>query len=368
MLVYLGICAVGAFLAALISLHGTIPPAPAFHIFFAAGAMPLIFGAIIHFVPVLTRTAAPAAAISRLPLLLQLAGIATPLALIGWLPQWALHAAASVTVVAALALLFWITRRLRATLDTPHPGAHWYGAALLCLFCAVSLVPLWLALPELRPALRLFHLHLNTLGFIGLAALGTLPLLLPTAAGQPEPDARARLGRHLLPATAGALLIAAGAATAALLALPGALLLGGVGVANLIAWQRAYGVKVGSQRTAPLAVATAGFVLLLLHGLAHAAGWVAARPALSAYVVLFLLPLVSGALAQLLPVWRHPGPDAPARQRVRQQLASGGQWRSMLFLLSGALLLSDVPLAWLPAILALAWFALRLGVALYNPR
>ena len=75
------------------------------------------------------------------------------------------------------------------TLGAPHPGTRWYGAAMLCLFFAVSLVPVWLAKPELRTLLRLFHLHLNPLGFIGLAALGTLPVLLPTALGQPDPQA-----------------------------------------------------------------------------------------------------------------------------------------------------------------------------------
>jgi hypothetical protein len=298
----------------------------------------------------------------------QLAGIVTPLGLAGLLPPWSLHAAASAVAAVALVLFFWTTRRLRATLGAPHPGARWYGAALLCLFFAVSLVPVWLALPELRPALRLFHLHLNTLGFIGLAALGTLPVLLPTAAAQPEPEAGRRLARHLLPAITGALLVAAGAATTFWLALPGALLLGWVVAANLAAWLRAYGAKVGSPGTAPLAVATAGFVLLLMHGLVHGAGWIAARPALSIYVALFLLPLVTGALAQLLPVWRHPGPDSPARQGMKQELAGGGLWRAVLFLSSGALLLFDAALAWLPAALALAWFVLRLGAALYNPR
>jgi hypothetical protein len=368
MLVYLGVCAVLAFVGAVAALFLAVPPAPTFHIAFAAGALPLIFGAIIHFVPVLTRTGAPARAIHFLPLAVQFAGVATPLALGGLLPYWTLHPAASLVSVAAVALALWTLRRLRATLGAPHPGARWYGAALLCLFFAVSLVPVWLALPELRPALRLFHLHLNTLGFIGLAALGTLPVLLPTALRQPDPGAASRLRADLLSAFAGALLIAAGAAAGFWLAIPGALLLGWATARNLASWWRVYRAKVGAGGTAPLIVATGGFLLLLLTGIAHGAGWMAARPALAAYVALFLLPLVTGALAQLLPVWRHPGPDSAARQAMQRILVGGARWHAALFLAAGLLFLFDAAFAWLPAALALGGFVLRLGAALYNSR
>jgi hypothetical protein len=342
MLVYLGICAVLAFAAAVAALLLAVPPAATFHLFFAAGAMPLIFGAVIHFVPVLTRSATPAPGIRLLPLPVQVAGIATPLALGGLLPYWALHAAATAVALAAPVLLFWVTRRLRATLGAPHPGARWYGAALLCLFLAVSLVPVWLALPELRPALRLFHLHLNTLGFIGLAALGTLPVLLPTMLGQPEAGAAPRLLRDLPLAATGALLLAAGAAVAPWLALGGALLLGWVVVGNLRAWHAAYGWKVGAGGTASLLVATLGLLLLLLAGIAHGAGWVAARPALAAFATLFLLPLVTGALSHLLPVWRFPGPASPQRAALASALTRGGRLRASCFLAGGLLVLFDI--------------------------
>jgi hypothetical protein len=342
MLVYLGICAVLAFLAAPVALFLAVLPAPTFHVVFAAGAMPLIFGAIIHFVPVLTRTGIPTSPIRYLPLPVQLAGIVTPLGLAGVLPGWSLHAAASVISLAALVLASWTTRRLRATLGAPHPGARWYGVALLCLFFAVSLVPVWLSLPELRPALRLFHLHLNTLGFIGLAALGTLPVLLPTALGQAEPAAAQRLRSHLLPAASGALLVAAGAAAGAWLALLGVLLLLWVVGANLVAWWRAYGAKVGAGGTAPLVAATLGLALLLLAGIAHALGGLPARPAIGGFIAMFLLPLVTGALAQLLPVWRHPGSDSPRRRRMRERLTRNGALRAVLFLVGGGLLSFDL--------------------------
>jgi hypothetical protein len=370
MLVWLGICAVAAFLGTLVAAFSAVLPAPTLHIAFAAGALPLICGAIIHFVPVLTRSGPPARAIHFLPLIVQLAGVATPLGLAGVLPQWSLHAAATLTAAAAFILFFWTSRRLRSTLGAPHPGARWYGAALLCLFLAVSLVPVWLALPELRPALRLFHLHLNTLGFIGLAALGTLPVLLPTTLGRPETTATDRLLSDLPIAVGGAVLVAAGAASAAWLAVIGALLLVWVAVRNLIAWQRAFGVRsiLGAGGTASLAVATIGFMLLLLAGSAHGLGWIAARPALAAYVALFLLPLVSGALSHLLPVWRHPGVASSRRAAMTQRLVQGGQWRALLFLVGGLLLAFDQAGGVYPVAAGLALFVLALIRAFWLDR
>ena len=46
----------------------------------------------------------------------------------------------------------------------------------------------------------------------------------------------------------------------------------------------------------------------------------------------FLLPLVTGALSQLLPVWRWPGPALSARRLMRQKLAASGGWRALLLL------------------------------------
>ncbi|MFN3401546.1 MAG: hypothetical protein ACK4Z4_14505 [Ferrovibrio sp.] len=368
MLVWLGLCAVSAFLATLVMMPGAASPAPIFHIVFAWGLLPLIFGAIGHFVPVLTRGQAAHPVIHYLPLGVQVAGFLVPFGLMGVLPLWSLHLAATLDAAAALLLFFWISRRLGDALGPPHPGARWYGAALLCLFFALSLVPVWLMIPELRPASRLFHLHLNTLGFIGLAALGTLPLLLPTALRQPEPMAATRLRVDLLPAFAGAVLIAAGAAAGHWLSIPGALLLAWVVGRDLVAWVRAYGRRVGADGTAPLLGATAGLLLLLLVGLAHGAGWMAARPALAGYVALFLLPLVTGALAQLLPVWRFPGADSPARQAMQRSLAGGGRIRAGLFFLAGLVFLFDASFAGVPAALALADFVLRIGRAFYNPR
>lgn len=343
MLVYLGLCAVLAFLSAGAAALRGVPPAPTFHIAFAVGAMPLVFGAILHFVPVLTRSAGAGAFVRNLPLAVQSAGVVAVLGLAGSLPAWSLHLAASVTAAAALALAAWVVGRLRASLGQPHPGARWYVTALVALLVAVILVPLWLARPELRGALRLVHLHLNTLGFIGLAALGTLPVLLPTALGRPDPAAGTRLARDLLLAVGGAALVAVGVATEWSLAAAGAVLLAAVAMRLPAAWLGTYGWRalVRDGAAAPLAAAALGFALLLAHGIAHGVGVTAARPAIAAFAAGFLLPLVSGALTQLLPVWRDPGADSPQRREMRRLLAGGGWVRGLLFLAAGVLLAFD---------------------------
>lgn len=384
MLVYLGICAALSFLAALVSSLLAVLPAstfgltrvcitdaviqasaPTLHIVFAAGVMPLIFGAVIHFVPVLTRTAPPGRSMQLLPLPVQLAGLITPLALAGSLPYPMLHLAAGIVSIAAMIMVIWIRRRMRTTLGSPHPGAAWYGTALLCLFFAVSLVPVWLSMPELRPTLRLFHLHLNTLGFVGLAALGTLPVLIPTALGRRDPAVNQRLHQDLLPATAGALLVAAGSAGMFWLAVIGAGLLLGVLIRTLRAWRRAFGLTEGLDEpsAAPLVGATAGLSFLLIAGVAHAAGFLTPRSTLIGFVVAFLLPLVTGALAQLLPVWLHPGPDSVQRQRMHALLVWGGEWRAGLFVAGGVALVFDSVLGVWPLLLGLLWFLTLLLIA-----
>lgn len=392
MLVYLGICAVVSFLAAVAAAFLGVSPVPTFgsaesrstaiaiavspaatfHIAFAIGAMPLVFGAITHFVPVLTRSGAAPAFVHWLPLPVQAGGLIATLALGGWLPYASLHLAAAIVATAALTLALWIVGRLQRTLGAPHPGARWYVAALLALLLAVGLVPLWLLRPELHAALRLMHLHLNSLGFLGLAALGTLPVLLPTALGKPDPGATARLRSDIWLAGGGVFLVALGAASISLLAVAGALLLGLVVLRNLGAWSNCFGLGTLAHdgAAASLALATFGLALLLVLGLAHGAGLMSARSAIGAFAAAFLLPLVTGALTQLLPVWRFPGAATPARAAMRGRLAQWGQVRGLLFLCGGMLLAFDVAagLAAVAAAMALFAVALLRALSVRTPR
>jgi len=166
-LVYL---ALAAFAAALLgSLHaGRVV---VLHLVLAVGAMPLIFGAMSHFIPVLTRTRAPGAWLGSLPIL-ALAGALLAMAAFS-LPDmlWGRYAGACVAASAAIAMLIWSRGRRKTMLGRPHPGLAWYEAALACLVLALLAILASAFWPQQWAGLRRLHLHLNTLGFIGLTAV-----------------------------------------------------------------------------------------------------------------------------------------------------------------------------------------------------
>lgn len=343
----------------MIALSGMGSPPAVAHLAFAVAILPLILAAISHFVPVLTRTGDPAPAISRLPFAAQVAGLAAVLAMQGTVPRWLLPLAAAVDIVLAGLLLDWAASRARAALDSPHPGWRWYGAALGCLMMALLAVLLMEICPAYRTALRIFHLHLNVLGLVGLAALGTLPVLLPTALQMRDPESGSWLRRQLWLVAGGALVVATGAAVAWEFAVAGAALMMVAGLGLLSQWIRRFGIGqlLGDGVSASLLAALLGLCLTLVAGVAHGTGLSAARPDLLVWSVAFLLPLVSGALSQLLPVWRWPGPVTPARLQMRQKLAANGRWRSGLWLASGG--------AFLAGLDAAASFMLASGLLLF---
>lgn len=326
-----------------LALSGTGSPLAVAHLAFAVGIVPLIFAAMIHFVPVLSRTGDPSRNIKRLPLLAQMVGLLAVGAMQGIVPHLWLQLAVLLDLLLAGFLLNWIASRARAALGTPHPGWRWYGAALGCLMLAlfgVLLLNIW---PVYWRALRLFHLHLNTIGLVGLAALGTLPVLLPTAQGAPDPQAANWLRRRLWLVAGGALVVATGAAVIWPLAAPGAALVLVAALGLLGQWGRRFGLRalLADGVSASLLVAVIGLLLSLAFGVVHGTGLLSGRSTLLAWGIGFLLPLVTGALSQLLPVWRWPGPTTPARQRMRACLAANGRWRALLFLISALAMQSD---------------------------
>lgn len=343
-----------------LTLAGLGTPLAVAHLAFAVGIVPLIFAAMIHFVPVLTRTGDPQAAIGRVPRQAQLAGLVAVLAMQGWLPHAALHVAAAVDLLLAGFLLNWIAGRSRLALGSPHPGWRWYGAALGCLMLALAAILLQSAWPAYWLPLRRFHLHVNLLGLVGLAALGTLPVLLPTALGRPDPDAAGWLRRRLWPTAGGALLVAAGCAIAWPYAVPGALLLFVVTLGLGGQWLRRFGPRAlfADGVAASLSAALTGLLINLSAGVVHGAGISDdPRTTLLAWAAGFLLPLVSGALAQLLPVWWRPGPQTPARPAMRHCLAATGAWRGALFVVAAIALLAGQP--------AVAAACVGTGIALF---
>lgn len=363
MLPFLVASAVAAFAAALaLILSGGMPPAAAAHIAFAAGIMPLIFGAMMHFVPVLTRSDAPGPALRRLPLAFIAAGMLAAAAF--GQPSYfnaLIHAGACVAFVAALAMAVWIVRRGRAALGSPHPGLYWYLAAVLCLALALATVLAMPLFPSQRAAMRLFHLHLNTLGFVGLTALGTLTVLLPTAAGQPDPDAAGRLRRDLPLAVAGVLLTAAGAAWWPRLAYAGLVLLflpvALLGTAWVVRFPRE---MLRAHGAAPsLALALAGLMALLFLSALHAQRRLEGGDAVFGFLLAFLLPLVSGAASQLLPLWLKPGKQTDWHRAARDMLGRYAVVRGLTFVSAGWLVAAGWPPgAWL-ALAGLAAFAVQ---------
>lgn len=340
MLIYLAVTTLTAFAVAL-SLGGAgllSVPATA-HIFFAAGVMPLVFGAMIYFVPVLTRGGDAHRAVWLAPPFLQMIGVTVVLYFAGKIGRDALDVAAGGGVAVAFTFAVWMVVRARRTVGKPHPGWLWYLAAVLFLALALLAIPAMRFWPESQQALRVVHLHLNTLGFLGFAALGTLPVLLPTALNAPDPTAAGRLRADLPLAVVAVLAIAFGAAFWRPLALGGAVLAMIPALKLGFAWQKRYERQTVTAPAVPLVAALLGYLLLLLGGAAHAQAVAESHGAPIAFVAIFLLPLLTGALTQLLPVWRYPGKRVPVRDRMHAVLRRHPVGRSLLFLGGGVLLL-----------------------------
>ena len=323
--------------AGILLLVGHGAPQLAAPVAFALGILPLILAATGYFVPVLTRSADAGVAMSWPPLLAWAGGLMAVVAFAGDFSSRLLSSAATLAGIAALGVGSWTLIRTRHMFGPRHRGLDWYLVALGFLLLALLAVALMPWFPVQRNALRLFHLHANLLGFVGVAALGTLQVLLPTCVGQVDPDATLRLRRDIKWVTAGTLVVAIGASLAPSLALIGALIYGIAVVRMLKAWHRRFGVALlQTHGAAPsLAAAALGLLGLLVLGAAHGFGWMTARPAVAGFVVAFLLPLVSGAAAHLLPVWLRPGSQGPWHYALRARLCRWGGLRSLLLLLLG---------------------------------
>lgn len=331
------------------------------HLMLAVGAMPLIFGAMSHFIPVLTRTAT--ARLLGIPLL-ALAGGALAVSSFSFPDMlWGRFSGALLAAVAASALLVWSRRRRAGMLGRPHPGLAWYETALACLVLALLAILVGTIWPQHMAALRRFHLHLNTLGFIGLTAMGTLAVLLPTAVGRPDPLAGPRLRRDLPWAVAGVLLVASGAAWFAPLAWVGAALwtipLGRLATS----WLRLYRTEILALHGVPplLATALAGLIISVIFGALNA--FHPTDPT-GAFVAGFMLPLVSGAASQLLPVWLRPGVQSGWHASLRRSLGRYAGIRAMLFCCAGLVAGAGWEWGLLLGLVTLIWFLLQTGAAL----
>ena len=355
--------ALAAFAAALLGLlHAG--RAATLHLVLAVGAMPLILGAMSHFIPVLTRTRTAPAGLVGIPVLALSGGILVVAALSLPGMVWGRFAGAFLAAAAASTLLAWSRSRRAEMLGRPHPGLAWYEAALACLVSALLAILASAIWPQQWPALRRLHLHLNTLGFIGMTAFGTLAVLMPTVTGRSDPEAGPRLRRDLPWAVAGTLLVAVGAAWFAPLAGIGGALWAIPPVRLAAAWLRLYRAEIFALHGAAplLAAALAGFLLSLFYG--AAAITLADLTPTSVYVAGFLLPLVSGAASQLLPVWLRPGVQDDRHARLRDGLGRYGGARAMLFCISGTMAGTGREWGLMLGAATLLWFMLQAGVTL----
>ena len=334
-----------------------LPPAWAVHAVLAVGIAPLILAVILYFVPVLTRTVVPGWPVLLLPPAMAIAGT---LAVFGLYRLWSVvYVAAAIGVALLAVMLGWMWRRARTALSAPHPCLAWYLAALgfllLGLLCVLA-DSLW---PGHWPLLRRLHLHINLLGFVGITAIGTLQVLLPTVGGYSDPAAGARLHRGLKYVIGGTLLLAAGLMWSPWLTWAGSVLwlvpvvqTAAVALRNWSRVNRGAGIS--------LLGALAGFFVVLALGAIHAVSLPPSRTSIMLFFIAFLLPLVTGAVSHLLPVWLMPHADAARQERGRQILQAGSRVRTLVFILGGLLILLDVSWMHYPVAALAAVFLLQI--------
>ncbi len=333
------------------------PPAFWAHLVLAVGVMSLITAAMQHFVPVLCRGRGAGRGLARLPWLMLAAGALAAAVLTGGLAWGWLTAAALLALAGALMMLRWMRAAGRAALGGPHPGLAWYVAAMACLtagLAAAALIP-WL--PDWHAPLRAFHLHINLYGLVALTAVGTLQVLMPTVANRPDPGAAVRLRCDLKWALAGTFLLATGQAAGWTWPSGLGVVLWLVVLARLLtAWVRLYGRRLltlhGNEPV--LAAATMGLAAALISSL----GLGVSSGPLGVFLPAFLMPLVSGAAAQLAPVWLRPGRRDAWHERSLQALARWGGARALLFVAAAGLPLAGYRCAGMPALTALVWFGI----------
>ena len=308
---------------------------PIIHVIMAIGIMPLIMGAMIYFTPVLTQSRSPSWPILLIPVSALVAGAMATMSLL-WRRDL-LPIPAVLALVAAGALLGWMGYRARTMLGHPHPGLDWYRWALVCLLMGLAAIFIAIFRPEYWMALRRFHLHVNLLGFVGITAFGTLYVLVPTAAGYNDPDARGRLRVDLYFAVLGTLLIAAGSAWLTWFVWPGLVLwlipllhfawsLVSLRRKHVWGWHRS-GTSLG--------LAVFGLIAVLITAGFHAAGVWPSGVTMQIFFFVFLFPLVTGAVSYLLPVWLWSARDPSTHENAARLLVWGSGVRSLVFLAAG---------------------------------
>lgn len=321
------------------------------HLVVALGIMTLITAAMQYFVPVLTRSRSAGRWVSRLPLIMLASGGTAVAVFGGALDYRVLSLAAMIGLSACSMMLAWMVVRGRAALGRPHPGLDWYVAAMAFLLAGLAVAALIPWLPQWHDPLRAFHVHVNLYGFVGLTAIGTLQVLLPTAVGRPDPEVGQRLRLDLKWAVLGTLSLALGKAGVAVLVWPGVLAWTWVVGRMVSAWLVLFPRELMSLHgVGPLLTASAlGFGMALFE-----TGLDRGTP-LTIFLPGFLMPLLSGAAGQLAPVWLRPGVATSWHDDSRRLLGRHGGVRAFLFLSSALLPLLGYKCSGMPGLTAILW-------------
>lgn len=319
-------------------------PGPALlHLLLAAAAFPLILAVMPYFAAVLTRRPPARGLVRALPWIALAAGLFASYG--NHMDTRALVPAAALALLAAGAMLAWMVREQLRAVGRVHPGLLWYQVALGALLLGLGAVLAGLLMPAHLLAAREVHRHLNLFGFFGVTAIGTLQVLLPTAAAYADAHAAARLRRDLPLAAGGALLLSLGAAwwTPAMWAGAGLWLWVAAALARS-AWPARRQLFAVHSPAAPLLAALVGWLMVL------AAAATRSPALLNVFLAGFLLPLVTGAATQLLPHWAAPGANTATVKQLRTTLAWGGGLRAAIYAVAGVLALAGAPAAgWLAA-------------------
>ncbi|GGW50284.1 MULTISPECIES: multicopper oxidase domain-containing protein [Streptomyces] len=273
-----------------------------------------------------------------------------------WAARPLLTAVAAVSLVAAaLAHLLMLVRLGRGALGGRlKPIVSYYRAATAALIVGAVLGAL-LATggaggPDRYAGLRLAHLHVTLLGWIGLPVLGTLFMLWPTVLGVRMKERTTKVSRWVLWLAAGGLVVAVTALALGLRrpAVAGlALYLGGaVLAADLLVRTVRRHRPVSAAAAWMLAAATCWLTLAVTADIA----WLATRPLAAAQtgidallpvlLVGFVAQILIGALTYLLPVVLSSGPRDRAALRSLLERA----WLPRLVVLNTGVAVAALPL------------------------
>ncbi|MFF8633543.1 multicopper oxidase domain-containing protein [Streptomyces pilosus] len=262
---------------------------------------------------------------------------------------------AALLVAAATAHLVTLVRLERGALGGRlKPIVTYYRAATAALIAGAVLG--WLLAgggaggPDRYAGLRLAHIHVTLLGWIGLPVLGTLFMLWPTVLGVRMKDRTTKVSRWVLWLTGSGLLVAVAAlalgwrwpAVAGL-----ALYVEGAALAVHLFVRTVRGNRPVSAAAAwMLAAATCWLLIAVAADLA----WLVARPLAEAHAEIdallpvlligFVAQILIGALTYLLPVVLSSGPKD--RAALRALLERG--WPVRLVALNAGIALAALPL------------------------